>query len=108
MLFKNLEIFKDKEKSSNSEKNSAGVQTILFEENIMRCKDCEYPAEDIYDLGEHIVNRKKEHIEKVNTLYILFARNVKLLCKVINTACHKCYVAILYKVINTAGHVKFR
>ena len=63
----------------------------------MICKDCEYPAEDIYDLGERehkhefhgenskntfdcyyfeesfttkrylMVHRKKEHIEKVNT-----------------------------------------
>ena len=34
------------------EKDTKGVQTEAQE--IMRCNECEYPAEDIYDLGEHM------------------------------------------------------
>ena len=53
-LLKKMDSLKNKEMASTSEKISVGVQTMLFEEDIIRCKECEYPAEDIYDLGEHI------------------------------------------------------
>ena len=64
---------------------------------MIRCKECEYPADDIFDLGEHVyefhgeheknslechycdekfqskrdlmVHRKEAHIEKVTTCY---------------------------------------
>ena len=96
-LLKKMDSLKNKEMASTSEKISVGVQTILFEEDIIRCKECEYPAEDIYDLGEHMhefhgentkealdchycdeifqtkkdlmVHRKRDHPEKVNTCY---------------------------------------
>ena len=35
----------------------------MFEEDIMRCKDCEYPAEDIYDLGEYMHEFHGENIK---------------------------------------------
>ena len=30
------------------------VETQTDEQDHMRCNECEYPAEDIYDLGEHL------------------------------------------------------
>ena len=45
---KKIDSLKKKEMASTSENISVGVQTILFEEDIIRCKECEYPAEDIY------------------------------------------------------------
>ena len=50
--------------ASASEKNSVGVQTILFEEDIIRCRECEYECEDIYDLGEHIHEFHGENTKK--------------------------------------------
>lgn len=44
----------NKDNSSKSNLKSVSVQTVLFEEDIMRCNECEFPAEDIYDLGEHM------------------------------------------------------
>ena len=97
ILLQNIEVFKNKEISAHSDKTSVGVQTILFEEDMIRCKECEYPADDIFDLGEHVyefhgeheknslechycdekfqskrdlmVHRKEAHLEKVTTCY---------------------------------------
>ena len=61
ILLQNIEVFKNKEISAHSDKTSVGVQTILFEEDMIRCKECEYPADDIYDLGEHVYEFHGEH-----------------------------------------------
>ena len=41
-----------KKESSKTENASASVQTE--DQPLLRCNECEYPAEDIYDLGEHM------------------------------------------------------
>ena len=55
-----LEVNKSKEKSSKS----ASVQT----DNVdgMLCVECEYPAEDIFDLGEHMYEMHAEVNEEYN------------------------------------------
>ena len=46
------ETVKILEKNSKVEQKAIGVQTE--DPDIMRCNECEYPAEDIIDLGEHM------------------------------------------------------
>ena len=43
-----------KESAPKAIVKSVAVQTENMEMDIMRCNECEYPAEDIYDLGEHM------------------------------------------------------
>ena len=61
---KKIDSLKKKEMASTSENISVGVQTILFEEDIIRCRECEYECEDIYDLGEHIHEFHGENTKK--------------------------------------------
>ena len=42
------------ERRENSVKTDIDVQTEDQDDEMMRCNECEYPAEDIYDLGEHM------------------------------------------------------
>ena len=54
MLEETIKLMEKKENAAKVEQKSASIQTEVTEAEIMRCNECEYPAEDIYDLGEHM------------------------------------------------------
>ena len=54
MLEETINLMEKKENAAKLEQKSIGVQIELPDPEIMRCNECEYPAEDIYDLGEHM------------------------------------------------------
>ena len=52
MLEETIQLMENRKNSKKDQQKSVSVQTD--DEGIMRCNECEYPAEDIYDLGEHM------------------------------------------------------
>ena len=51
------EIVKVLENTANKdkvEKNTIESQTVTFKTDTIRCNKCDYPAEDLVDLGEHM------------------------------------------------------
>ena len=94
MLEETIKLMEKRDSSPKAQQKSVTVQTEPEDTDIMRCNECEYPAEDIYDLGEHMyefhalenegniachycgerfetkgnlmMHRKSAHIDKVN------------------------------------------
>ena len=75
ILEETIQLMEKKDKSSK-EKTSASVQTDDYDQALMRCNECQYPAEDIYDLGEH--------------MYEFHSDQASETCESDNIACHYC------------------
>ena len=49
-----LNVKKSQEEKKDAVPKAVAVAVQTEDMELMRCNECEYPAEDIYDLGEHL------------------------------------------------------
>ena len=54
LLEETVKVLETKSNKKKADKKTKEVQTDTFDSDIIRCNECDYPAEDIVDLGEHM------------------------------------------------------
>ena len=54
LLEETVKVLETTAKKDKVETSTKDIQTITFETDIIRCNECDYPADDLVDLGEHM------------------------------------------------------
>ena len=54
LLEETVKVLETTAKKDKVETSTKEIQTITFETDITRCNECDYPADDLVDLGEHM------------------------------------------------------
>ena len=74
LLKEKIKVMENQNNSKELLQNAVGVQTDSIE--IMFCKECEYPADDIFYLGEHMFEFHTERYEKKRIVTIVMIASI--------------------------------